>query len=217
MRTFFYYLTLGVAVRACAASIPGLHPLRPASRGLATRPSQEHNIVSSNLVDHLARRGSISCPEEIGGQPMSCASTLCGGEDPANAGHCTAKNLLGGQCQCKSAYCSSLTESAELRFRSGVNDGSTAAPVLSVVTATQSGQTVTGTYVLETILSYSELRQSITTTVTVTATSNGVAEVKTAAAVVLAGGVSWFLAGTFVFHSFISPLSRNWRLRCGLD
>lgn len=80
--------------------------------------------------------------------------------------------------------------------RLGNKDGSTATPPLTTVTATPSnGPTVVGTYALESISSYASLKQSITTTVTVTTTSNGQTGVETAAAIVMAGGVAWFLAG----------------------
>src|SRR5436190_22251727 len=102
MHHFFNFLAFGVAAWGYAASLPDLHVLRPAARGLATPSSSlGHGNVRDDLIHHLARRGTISCPEEIGGQPLSCASTLCGGEDPANADDCTTKHSAGGQCQCK--------------------------------------------------------------------------------------------------------------------
>ncbi|KAL9622245.1 MAG: hypothetical protein Q9160_003428 [Pyrenula sp. 1 TL-2023] len=131
---------------------------------------------------------SVSCPEDIGALPPSCES--CGGEDPANAGHCKNASPAGTHCQCKA-----LSKSSRL-FESNVLLGNKNAPsgslTTSVITATQSGKTVTGTFALETITSLSSLRQSITTTVTATPTSGG--EAKTAAAVILAGGVAWLLA-----------------------
>jgi hypothetical protein len=82
-----------------------------------------------------------------------------------------------------------------LIFRTGATSDSTASLVTSIVTASLSNITVTGTYALETIPPYSSLRQSITTTVTTNITYSGVAGAETAVAVVLAGGVSWYLAG----------------------
>lgn len=73
-----------------------------------------------------------------------------------------------------------------------------ARPIMTTVVATQSGKTVTGSYALQTLSSYANLRQAVTTTVTRTTTNtDGSSGVETAAAVILAGGVSWFLAGMF--------------------
>ncbi|KAL9109869.1 MAG: hypothetical protein Q9227_005572 [Pyrenula ochraceoflavens] len=76
------------------------------------------------------------------------------------------------------------------------NDGSTTtSAALTTVTASQSDTTVTGTYALETIASYSKLRQSLTTTITAQPQPSDPTGAKTAVAIVLAGGVCWFLAG----------------------
>jgi len=76
------------------------------------------------------------------------------------------------------------------------DNGPSAKPILPTITATQSGKTVTGIFALQTLTSYSSLRQAVTTTVIKTTTNpDGSTAVKTAAAVVFAGGVAWFLAG----------------------
>ena len=69
--------------------------------------------------------------------------------------------------------------------------------ITTVVQTTASGQTATGTYELATLTEYAKLRQhiTITTTVSATSTASGGTGVETVAAVVLAGGVAWFLAG----------------------
>ncbi|KAI9682232.1 MAG: hypothetical protein M1817_000286 [Caeruleum heppii] len=130
------------------------------------------------LLNDLVRRDFVSCAEAIGASPVACAASTCGGEDAANAGHCLNENAQGGHCQCN-------------------KDGEApAAPVLSTVTATQDGQTVVGTFALETLPAYADLRQSITTTLLSTSTAtDGATVVETAAAVVMAGGVAWILAG----------------------
>jgi hypothetical protein len=66
----------------------------------------------------------------------------------------------------------------------------------SMVIAVPSGATanITGTYALATLTAYSNLRQSISTTVTSSPTQPG-QPVVTAAVVIFAGGVAWYLAG----------------------
>jgi hypothetical protein len=66
----------------------------------------------------------------------------------------------------------------------------------SVVTATASGQTAVGTFALQTVPAWAALRESQTVTISETPTATGDAggAVKTAAVVVFAGGVAWFLA-----------------------
>lgn len=89
------------------------------------------------------------------------------------------------------------SKSTNPRISIGAKDepqGSAINPTLTTVTASQSDKTATGTYALETITSLTNLRQSMTTTVTTSPTSSGSA-VETAVAVVLAGGVIWILAG----------------------
>jgi len=66
--------------------------------------------------------------------------------------------------------------------------------------ATVGTDVATGTYELETLTQYSKLREHITvmtttTDVSATTTASGDSAVKTVAAVVIAGGVAWFLAG----------------------
>lgn len=81
-----------------------------------------------------------------------------------------------------------------LTYTQGLTSEPTGTPLLTTITASQSSKIVTGTYVLQTITSYSKLRESITTTVTSTTTAtDGSTGVQTAAAVILAGGVAWFL------------------------
>ena len=48
---------------------------------------------------------------------------------------------------------------------------------------------------MDTMTQYADLRQSITVTTTISATQTGDSGIETVAAVVLAGGVAWFLAG----------------------
>jgi hypothetical protein len=77
------------------------------------------------------------------------------------------------------------------------NPTSVTAPLeTAIVTAAPSGAsgTVTGTYALATLTAFSNLRQSITTTVTVSPTQPG-EPAATAAVVIFAGGVAWYLAG----------------------
>ena len=91
----------------------------------------------------------------------------------------------------------------------GLADAS-ASPSLTTVTATKDGKTVTGIYVLETISSLASLRQGITTSMSATTTaSDGTTGLETAAAVVLAGGASWFLAGMASFRILHSYLPQN--------
>lgn len=67
----------------------------------------------------------------------------------------------------------------------------------TVITVTVGTDVATGTYELETLTQYASLREHITmmTTMTGTATTSGDSGLETIAAVVLAGGVAWFLAG----------------------
>lgn len=75
----------------------------------------------------------------------------------------------------------------------GKNDGSTESPSMTTVTKTVSGTAVTGTFVRQTISSYSGLKQPITTTITSKTTStDGSTGIETAVAVILVGGVAWF-------------------------
>lgn len=77
----------------------------------------------------------------------------------------------------------------------GASTGSTIVPSETTITATQSGKTAVGVYALQTISSLASLRQAITTTITETTTAtDGKTEIEIAAAIVFAGGVSWFLA-----------------------
>lgn len=77
---------------------------------------------------------------------------------------------------------------------------SVAPPALSTVIASQADKTVTGTYALQTISSYSRLRQKVTTTITATTTrTQGLTGVETGVAVILAGGVTWALIGKLPF------------------
>ena len=70
-----------------------------------------------------------------------------------------------------------------------------------MVQATVGTDTATGTYELETLTRYASLREHITlmttTSGSATATASGDTGLETVAAVVLAGGVAWFLAGKF--------------------
>lgn len=72
------------------------------------------------------------------------------------------------------------------------------ANMVSVVTTVVEVETDTATFELETLTEYKNLRQSITITTTTaiaTSTAPGKSGIETAIAVVLAGGVVWFLAG----------------------
>lgn len=71
----------------------------------------------------------------------------------------------------------------------------TTQPQTSVVTAapTDASTTVTGTYALATLTAFTNLRQSITTTVTMSPTQSD-QPAATAAVVIFAGGVAWYLA-----------------------
>ncbi|KAL2071514.1 hypothetical protein VTL71DRAFT_12749 [Oculimacula yallundae] len=142
--------------------------------GITKSRSVTDSRPSTNLtVSRLSARGNAECPEIFGIEPMGCMA--CGGENLANLGHCLGFNLGGIQCQCT------------------ISSVSANPPIMATVTATQVDVTVVGTYVLETLTSYSNLRQSFTTTLVVTETGTGA--VKTAAAVIMAGGAAWFLAG----------------------
>lgn len=64
-----------------------------------------------------------------------------------------------------------------------------------MITVTASGQTAVATFELDTLAAYTGLRQSITTSTVATGTTTGGTGLETAAVIVLAGGVAWFLAG----------------------
>ncbi|KAF8849829.1 hypothetical protein BDZ45DRAFT_220321 [Acephala macrosclerotiorum] len=178
MRPMLLFVIFGVVSWSSAASLFDALPRvinrdRPFIKTSVSVSNSLDWIVDSNITHapkRLSPRGTSACPEDVGAQLFSCND--CGGENSTYVGHCLGLNPGGMPCQC-------------------TNVNST--HVLSTVTATQSTQTVVATYALETISSYTELRQSITTTLTASNTATG--EVETAAAVVLAGGVSWFLAG----------------------
>ena len=70
--------------------------------------------------------------------------------------------------------------------------------IMTTISTVVGADTATGTYELKTLTEYAKLRQHITITTTETATSSGANGLETVAAVVLAGGVAWFLAGTYV-------------------
>ena len=53
-----------------------------------------HNALRGR--DGTSEQSSVTCPEEIGAQPLPCSVDVCWGVDPINAGHC-----LKEQCQCK--------------------------------------------------------------------------------------------------------------------
>ena len=199
MRFARFLLTLSVA------AIGNIFPSVALGSGLIDRhvgptssPIVDENI-RGNLDHHNALRSrdvapkqpSLTCPEDIGAQPLPCSADVCGGADPKKADHCAKE-----RCQCKfrnpaiRLHCSN--------DHPGANN-STATIALTTMTASQSGKTVTGSYALQTISSYNDLRQAITTTVTVSTTgTDGSIGVETGAAVIFAGGVSWFLSGVFL-------------------
>lgn len=82
----------------------------------------------------------------------------------------------------------------------------------SLVTKTVGWATAVATFELETLSEYKNLRQSITVTstfsATATTTSSAGSGIETAAVVVLAGGVAWFLAGNF-YRLFLAKMVAN--------
>lgn len=156
--------------------------------------------IRGNLDHHNALLGrdvapkqhSLTCAEDIGAQPLPCSADVCGGADPKHADHCAKQ-----RCQCK--FLKPALRRHCANDRPGAKN-STTTMVLTTITASQSGKTVTGSYALQTISSYTDLRQAITTTVTASTTgTDGSIGVETGAAVIFAGGVSWFLSG-MLFH-----------------
>lgn len=68
-----------------------------------------------------------------------------------------------------------------------------------MVITTVGSDVATGTYELQTLTQYANLREQITmlTVISQTATTSADSGLETVAAVVLAGGVAWFLAGIY--------------------
>ena len=83
-----------------------------------------------------------------------------------------------------------------LMMVSGSNTGPNGKTTTTIVT-TVGSETATGIYELDTITQYASLRDRITITSSVTATTNGTSGVADLVMVVLAGGVAWFLAGEY--------------------
>ncbi|KAG4435126.1 hypothetical protein IFR05_009391 [Cadophora sp. M221] len=131
----------------------------------------------SRRDDHpLQKRATLTCPEDIGGNLWTCSLPYCGGEDPSSPGVCKNADPSGGKCKCTTT-------------------GSIEPPSETTIVVTQSGATATGVYALQTISSLTGLKQAITTTIAQTTTAtDGSTGIETAAAVIFAGGVSWFLA-----------------------
>lgn len=205
MRCAGFLLTLSVATAG------NVFPLVAVDSGLVDRhvgvlsPPTVDNRIRDNLYHHNAllsrdaapKQPSPICPEDIGAEPLPCSADVCGGADPKNAGHCTKE-----RCRCK--FLNLALGLHGSNDHPGAKD-STATPVLTTITASQSGKTVTGSYALQTISSYTDLRQAITTTVTTNTTgTDGSIGVETGAAVVFAGGVAWFLSGVFLLHFLTS-------------
>lgn len=146
----------------------------------AQRPSTPlTNLTSLNLNQRVDEKNMVpSCPELYGNEPMPCSNPACGGENDTKK-VCKQRSSSGEVCQCKDAP----SESAP------------PAPENTVVTATDSaGSTLVGTFELQTLTMYTSLKEEATITVTQTTTdANGKTGVETAAAVVAAGGVAWFL------------------------
>ncbi|KAF2196221.1 hypothetical protein GQ43DRAFT_269030 [Delitschia confertaspora ATCC 74209] len=138
-----------------------------------------YSVLSSFIHNSVvsATQGILHCPEQLGGDIQACVAKLCGGQDSKNGGHCINKVANQPACSC------SLSR----------NQTAIAGPALTTVVATHSGKAVTATYALATLTSYSNLRQSITTTVTLAPTASD-APAATAAVAVFAGGVAWYLA-----------------------
>lgn len=129
--------------------------------------------LSLEYRDNAAATGpSGICPEVYGNEPMFCDDPSCGGKDDSGS-VCKSRNSAGQNCQCKDAA-STVAPST---------------PKTTVVTVTSSGSTIVGTWELQTLTSYTSLKQEATITVTTTGTSGA----ETALAVVAAGGVAWFL------------------------
>jgi len=93
-----------------------------------------------------------------------------------------------------SLACCTCTSHTDIRCQ-GTPGNPLSSQVSTTVTAIQSDRTATGTFALETVSSYTSLRQSITTSVSLTTTASGGTGIETAVAVIFAGGVSWILAG----------------------
>jgi hypothetical protein len=158
---------------------------------------------SAVSTKYLTSRSAITCSEEIGGQPIACGISICGGESADEPGYCNIINGAGTRCQCKAINlsCRLTFYKSTTNWNTGLSSVSAIEPVYTTVIVTQADKTATGIFALETISAYRNLRQNITTTILSTSTAtDGSIGVETAVAVIMAGGVAWLLAGTNPSH-----------------
>ncbi|KAH7083835.1 hypothetical protein FB567DRAFT_93016 [Paraphoma chrysanthemicola] len=120
----------------------------------------------------------VACPEQLGGQVQACQAEGCGNNNATGTGRCSETAVDGSNCLCDSAI-----TSPPQRLITTVT-----------ATATESGQVPTGTYALATLPAYSNLRDTVTTSVTFQPIASGSPE-SVVPVVVFAGGVAWYLAG----------------------
>jgi hypothetical protein len=154
---------------------------------------------SAVSTKYLRSRSAITCSEDIGGQPIACGVSICGGESTDEPGYCNIINGAGTRCQCKPTKLSFYYQ--RLTCNTGLSSVSAVEPVYTTVIVTQADKTATGIFALETLSAYTNLRQNITTTILSTSTAtDGSVGVETAIAVIMAGGVAWLLAGTSSPH-----------------
>lgn len=197
------------AVFVLASTPSALYPA-PAIR-MAPSPTATSLVEFANLTGSYSsprKRGSRNgepaqkrfsgCPEWFSGTKFDCE--LCGGESPTLPGFCLKRTPEGARdCQCKlpspilHLY---QTLNVKLLILELGTPTVITPETTTVVQATVGSDTATGTYELETLTQFAGLREHITIMTSETATASD-SSVETFAAVVLAGGVAWFLAGKF--------------------
>ncbi len=159
MRATCYFIFL-IAVQCCSASVIDAE-LKLAFRGPVPTGSSTADVGRQSN-----RRGSLTCPEELGGTPWTCSSDFCGGEDMQIQVSVLSQTLRAASVNVRRRrwFPSFL---AKLTRYIGTSPGLTAAPQFTTIATTQTnGQTLVATYALQTISSYASLRQAITTRVT---------------------------------------------------
>lgn len=125
------------------------------------------------------------CPELWGNPPKLCS--MCGG-DSNNKGVCNHLLVSGDQTGCGNKPCRG-------HYCKCTNDGTDNNPKVTMTSELGDGNTATAIWEPMTLSKYTNLRASITATLTETATAtDGSSGGETVAAVVFAGGVAWYLA-----------------------
>jgi len=151
-----------------------------------------------------AQKRLSGCPEWFSGTKLDC--DLCGGESPTLPGFCLRRTPEGAwDCQCEpSSPILHLYQTLMVKLLIlELGTPTLISPeITTVVQATVGSETATGTYELETLTQFAGLREHITMMTSETATTSSDSSVETFAAVVLAGGVAWFLAGKFNVFEF---------------